>query len=153
MRKTSSAVAVALALWCAGPGCVVVSYAQAVLKSHATPLTESAQTSAENGNSQGSCHSRQPTHRKPAKSESTAANPNEQLSVPWPSRSAVSCPLANGSIVTTSRPQTNDDQRFAAAAEASKLQSQSSQRLEPLVLPPKLSNQHQLYLRSCVFLI
>jgi hypothetical protein len=63
------------------------------------------------------------------------------------------CPLANGSIAASSRPQANDEGAAALADEASAFFAYTISQPAPRAYPLRLPNQNQTYLRGCVFLI
>lgn len=149
-------MAFALMLWCAGAGCVLVSYAHAAaMNGGETTIAEPAAEQSGMMTSHGSCHvAHAHKHHKSAKIESPKTTNLEQLSLPAQSQSdsMSCCPLANGSIVTTSRSQTSYDTSIAAADTATPLAFANSDAA-PLAVPLRLPNQHHLYLRGCVFLI
>jgi len=156
--RLRSLTAVVLMLWCAGTGCVLVSYARAATTNNRHAVAADAKAPSLSGiqagaGSRSSCHAAH-TRLKAQKSNSGfGAAAIEQLPLPTTPGAMSCCPLAGGSIVTTSRPQANDEQTIASADNSLTHFSISSLHPTPLVVPHRLRNQNQIYLRGCVFLI
>ena len=136
-EKPIKVLAVALILWCAGAGCMMVSYAR-----------------AEDPEAAPACHAHRQKNRKAASSRATADRVG-QVNLPAPTRSGAlsCCPLVSGSIATASRVQVNDAHESAPAADPANNLDDFSYPSAPLAVPLRLPNQHHLYLRGCVFLI
>ena len=156
------AIALALMLWCAGTGCVLVSYAHAAMMSDAhSAAANSAKQSwggIETGaSSHGSCHAAHSrSNGRPSNSNSGAATVGEQIALPTMpvSPGAMNCcPLASGSIVTTSRAQTNDDGASFSASDALASFTYNISTPAPLAAPLRLPNRSKVYLLDCSFLI
>jgi hypothetical protein len=147
-----SIVALALMLWCAGTGCILVTSARATtgLETHSTSEVEAS------GGSHSSCHgSMAPQKVRKAHSNSGPAGV-KSLSLPaMPTSSGAMscCPLTSGSIATASRVQTNDDHLTAVSHDDLSYLPFGTQGSAPLASPLRLPNQNQTYLRCCVFLI
>jgi len=153
--KTTKALAIALMLWCAGAGCLIVSYAQASTVSSAeAEASESAHTSAGMA-SHKSCHGAQQRNNREAADAKSATAGVDQISFPAPSRSEAMncCPLTSRSIVAASRVQGLDDHKSAPAANLADDLKPFSASSTPLAVPLRLPTQNHLYLRGCVFLI
>ena len=147
--KLSKALAITLMLWCAGAGCLLVSFAREAIPRIPVDLSSASEEST----SAPACHShRQKTQE--ASTADTATNTSRRVNLPTPSRSRSMscCPLTNGSIVSASRTQTNPDQSIAPA-DNTKNPAEASFDPAPLDVPLRLPNQHHLYLRGCAFLI
>lgn len=158
-----STLAFALMLWCAGAGCVLVSYANGAAMSGANladgqsnkrKLTD---VSASAG-AHACCKARHSSSRQTSSQRESdlQSSGNFQLAVPdLPDSSEATscCPLTSGSFVVTSRSQLSDDGASNAEQRGSfsltLTNSQPAPRLDPLRLP----DQNQTYLRGCVFLI
>ena len=149
--KLSKALAIALMLWCAGAGCLLVSYARQAMPSVTVDL---ASPPSEELTDAPACHSHR-QKKQEASTANTATNTARRVSLPKPSRSRSMscCPLTNGSIVSASRAQANPDQSIAPAADNTNNPSQVPFDPAPLDVPLRLPNQHHLYLRGCAFLI
>ncbi len=150
------ALAIALMLWFAGAGCLVVSYAQlSPVASAGAETSESAEASAGMA-SHKSCHAAQQRDNQQAANTKSGPAVVDQISFPGPSRSDAMncCPLTGRSIVAASRVRVTDDHKSAPAADAANdRESSSASSPAPLVVPLRLPNQHHLYLRGCAFLI
>lgn len=158
LGKISKALAIALTLWCAGAGCVLVSYARtAAINCAETGVSESIEsTSREMASSHESCHAkRNGKNRKAAIATPAVTNTLAQFRTPAPARSGAMscCPLTSGLILSASRVQPNDNHGDAPAADASTDLELFSALSAPLDVPLRLPNQNQTYLRCCVFLI
>lgn len=160
INKLRSALALALVLWCAGTGCVLVSYANsnAIGGTGSSPaqIEESASSSAD-----GSCHARHGSQKRdevPAQTRTNAASEmstgSEQIALPEnrdPLGSMSCCPLAVGTFVVASRAHSNDSD--AALTQGQPSPSLTNFHAAPRTYPLRLPNQDQTYLRCCVFLI
>ena len=159
-RKLNSRIrpvmAIALMLWCAGTGCVLVRSAQATNLDASDSALADSMSAAEMGASQhASCHAKQAQKAgKASRSRPQLTKAVEQRNTPKPGRSdAMSCcPLVNGLFLTSSRSQTQDDAGLVAINDSPSLALMNSS-LAPLDVPLRLPNQHHLYLSGCAFLI
>ena len=149
-------IAVALMLWCAGTGCVLVRSAQATGVGAGDSALADSMNAGEMGASQhAACHAKQAQKgAKASRSRPKLTKAFEQGNTQRPGRSdAMSCcPLVNGLFVTSSRNQSKDDAGIIAINDSALLALTNSSRA-PLVVPLRLPNQHHLYLRGCAFLI
>ena len=150
--RATKTLAIALMLWCAGAGCVLVSYAQAAKVSD----DDNASAEREMGSSEHSaCHAKQgrkPQQVSSAPSQLTQSVQQRNLPKPGGSGAMSCCPLVSGSIATASRVQVDDAHESAPAADPNNLDD-FSKSSAPRTFPLRLPNQHHLYLRGCVFLL
>lgn len=159
--KLRSALALALILWCAGTGCILVSYAN----STAIGGTGSSPAQIEDlasSNSNSSCHAQHASQKqndptqKGTNATSEKSTGSEQITLPEnrdPFGSMSCCPLAVGKFVVASR--AHSDEANTATPALGELSSLSLKDfdLAPHVYPPRLPDQDRTYLRCCVFLI
>lgn len=158
-----SIMAFVLALWCAGAGCMVVSYAHTAASENRDPGNShsAVQTASRTAASMGDhscCQARRSSIKRnagEAKHESDSTSGFEQISLPespGPSGAMSCCPLRSGSfVVSTPTCSDNADESALALPDSLSLPVTSSQslRAHPLCLP----GQNQTYLRCCTFLI
>ncbi|MGQ0760815.1 MAG: hypothetical protein ACT4OT_02175 [Acidobacteriota bacterium] len=152
--KKFKTIAVALMLWCAGAGCVLVRSAQATdVGARASALADSMNAGEMGASKHAACHAKQAIG-KASRSRPQLTKAVEQRNTQRPGRSdAMSCcPIVNGLFVTSSRGQIQDDAGIIAINDSSSLALTNSSRA-PLDVPLRLPNQHHLYLRGCAFLI
>jgi hypothetical protein len=160
LRKLRSALALALALWCAGAGCMVVSYARAAAQSgdDATTIgTGFGRTSGSMG-AHSCCKARHSAKRRSASSTNAhtssdlVANLTEFSQVP---NSTVMncCPLTSGGIVVAGRQRTSNEDASVASAINSVSSFHKVVATTPGANSLRLPNQSHTYLRGCVFLI
>ena len=153
-----SLMALVLMFWCAGVGCMIVSYARASMtdSSGSTVAAEHVMSGASSSMGEHACCKAK--HRSSSATKANAQFEAEGMSLvtlpATPTQSGVMdcCPLMSGSIVTASRPQPNDRATLLHQADSSSLVLISSNP-SPLAVPLRLPNQSQTYLRVCVFLI
>lgn len=158
VRKFRFAVALGLALWCAGTGCVLVSYAHgATMRSADLGGTNSEKSLGSVTASAGShdcCKARHPALKRTARSQ-TNPDGTEQVALPEsspPDGARSCCPLTSGSFVAASRPNSNESnvssvtRNFVPPAIA-------RTGAAPAEYPLHLPNQNKAYLIDCVFLI
>ena len=155
------AIAIALALWCAGAGCMIVSYAHDASMSgpgnpapHSSGHSLSSAASASMG-THACCKARH-SSRQSAKSQSESSPDVEQIALPEspaPYGVMSCCPLTSGSILVASRSQSYNDNAFVSAQADSRALEVTNSQPAPLAIPLRLPNQNQTYLRVCVFLI
>lgn len=152
----SKTLAIALMLWCAGAGCVLVRSAQATDVGAGDSALADSMNPGEMGASQhAACHAKQAQKAgKASRSRPQLTKAFEQRNIPRPGRSdAMSCcPLVNGLFVTSSRSQTQDDASVIAINDSISFALRNSSPA-PLNVPLRLPDQHHLYLRGCAFLI
>ena len=162
ISRFRSTLAVALTLWCAGAGCLLVSYAHVAAMSGAN-LADShsnkrklSDVSASIG-AHACCKARHSSRQTSGQRESDLQSSRsfQQVAVPdLPDSSGATscCPLTSGSFVVTSRSQLSDDSASPADQRGSfslTLTNSQPVRFDLLRLP----DQNQTYLRGCVFLI
>ena len=159
IRHLRSALAFALTLWCAGAGCMIVSYAHAATMndgridskpSHFSHMTASASSHACCKARRASKQSSE-SSRKISRPQSSAGF--EQIALPEsPSPGSASCcPLTSGSFVVSAR-STNDQNSITEVADTHQPGFTSAKTSAPNY-PLHLPNQEQTYLRICSFLI
>ena len=153
--KPFKALAVALLLWCAGAGCVLVRSAQGSgVSAGDSALADSTNPGEMGGSKHAACHAKQSQKAGKTSRRSQLTKAVEQRDFPRPGRSdAMSCcPLVNGLLLTSSRGQTHADAGIVAINNSPSLAITNSPPA-PLDVPLRLPNQHHLYLRGCAFLI
>lgn len=164
ISRFRSTLAVALTLWCAGAGCLLVSYAHVAAMSGAN-LADShsnkrklSDVSASIGGDHACCKARHSSSRRTDSQRESRLQSSlsfQQVAlpdVPDSSGATSCCPLTSGSFVVTSRSQLSDDSASPADQRGSfslTLTNLQPARFDPLPLP----DQNQTYLRGCVFLI
>lgn len=162
-RKTisylRSALATALVVWCAGAGCMMVSYARGAAMSAAAAESKSADFDHASGlaAAHSCCKARHASERRMASaanhSSSTDTADLEELSKGQSSSDAISCcPLTSGTFVVSAR-QSIGNENSSALPGAGADSIVSSAAVDSPAMPLRLPNQNQTYLRCCVFLI
>ena len=156
--KPHALLAIALMFWCAGTGCMIVSYARAAA-SDSDPIV--AQMSHSIGSmtmdAHACCKAKRPSSKTVrAQSEANAAPSDfDLLTTPSaPSQTSVMdcCPLTTGSIVVSSRSQSDDNTTAAQQLNSASL-SFVGAAPQPLAVPLRLPNRAHSYLLDCAFLI
>ena len=154
ISKLRSAMAFVLTLWCAGAGCMIVSYARAdAITSQQNP------GDAPSMGSHACCKVRHSSSRRNAGS-ATSRNGSlpvfQQVAIPREpasSGAASCCPLTSGSFVVQSRSQSDDD-RVLALNHNDSLSFMLTNSQTPIrAIPLRLLSQEQAYLTCCAFLI
>ena len=155
-----SITAVALIFWCAGTGCMLVSYAHsAMVPNVALQFSEQVMNSASGSMDAHACCKARHKSAKRIKHTPELQSSNNGLSEvtlplsPVPTDAMSCCPLTSGSIVASSRAQSNDDNKSVSTQTDSFILKLSSTQPSPLAIPLRLPNRDQTYLRCCVFLI
>jgi len=165
--KFRSAIAFALILWCAGAGCMLVSYAHGAgmsgpEASHSQPGKKSWTGLSASVSTHSCCKARHGSSKQTSEagtqtlSRADSSTDVEQVSLtetPAPSGVMSCCPLTTGSFVVASRTHSNDTNSTALAQSNSLSFALTNLRPAPLAIPPRLPDQEQTYLRCCVFLI
>jgi hypothetical protein len=153
-ENLAKALAVALMLWCAGAGCVLVRSAQATAVGGDSALADSMNPGEMGASQHAACHAKHAQKAKASRSQPQLTKAFEQRNTPGPGRSdAMSCcPLVNGLFVTSSRGHAQDDAGVIALNDSTSFALTNSSPA-PLDVPLRLPNQHHLYLRVCAFLI
>jgi hypothetical protein len=161
ISKLRSALATALVVWCAGAGCMIVSYARGAAMSAAAVNTESrgaglGQVSGSAG-AHDCCKARHASQRRVASSTNHASFPDftglEELAGVPPSSDAMNCcPLTSGTFVVSGS-QSISNENVSAVQGAGAGPIVSSAAVDFPAMPLRLPNQNETYLRGCVFLI
>ena len=155
-----SAIAFALMLWCAGVGCMFVSYARAATNdSPSAPGQMNHAMGSMPMDAHACCKAKHRRGNQTERSQSSVENSqfaeSSLLTVPsTPTQSGVMscCPLTTGSIVAASRSQSSDHARVVQQSSSSSLWLIKS-RPSPLAIPLRLPNRAGSYLLDCAFLI
>ena len=157
-----SVMALALIFWCAGAGCMIVSYARVSMTEAGGPSNSVDQMMAGMSSSMDAhacCKAqrrskdrRQLRAESPASSEFLAPNLLALPSTPTQSGAMSCCPLTSGSIVIGSRSQSDDHANILDEAGSSSLLPIKSNP-PPLAVPLRLPNRANAYLLDCAFLI
>jgi hypothetical protein len=152
-----SVIAIALMFWCAGAGCMMVSYARASM-SDADASAQTADQPMAGMSAAMDAHAcckakHKAVSRVRATKPSLGSNPGEfTLPEPVSSDAMSCCPLTSGSIVVASRSQTNDNASELAQTDSSSLKFENSHQA-PVAVPLRLPNRAGSYLLDCAFLI
>ena len=156
ISKLRSALAFVLTLWCAGAGCMIVSYARPAAMTSSQSLGDAPSSMG----SHACCKARHSSSRRnpgstTSRNESPSTSGFQQVALPVePASSGATscCPLTSGSFVTQSRSQSDDDKVLALnqidSLSFALTNSQTPFRAIPLRLLSK-----QAYLTGCAFLI
>ncbi len=165
LRKFRSAITLGLILWCAGAGCMIVSYAHGAAMRGAGAANVSSNSTGW-GHASGSmgthdcCKARHKSERRVAQpitdhvsSSESSANLEGTAEVPNSSNAMSCCPLTSGTFVVTGRQRINSDDASVSQGAATVSVIHNSFAASPLAIPLRLPNQNQTYLRVCVFLI
>lgn len=156
-------MAFALIFWCAGAGCMIVSYAHASLTESSDPSDSAAHMMAGMSSAMEAhacCKAKhqsaeQQHHSRAAAPSDPALLTSSLLTLPSaPNQSGAMdcCPLTSGSIVVGSRPQSNYHAAVLHELSSSSLLPVSSNP-PPLAVPLRLPNRAHSYLLDCAFLI
>jgi len=162
-KKLRAAFAFTLVLWCAGAGCMLVSYAHGA--STANPEAASAQANgttwaglSASAGTHSCCKARHSSQHAPTiahRHVSGAAELND-VALPESSNSSEAmscCPLTSGTFLVTARQSINGDRVAVATQIDASAFVLAHMDATPLALPLRLPNQNQTYLRCCSFLI
>ena len=157
MLRFRSLLAVALMLWCAGTGCMLVSYARAMSEKPSAGPADQTAGSSMSMDAHACCKAKHRSAKTAAKAAKVTAGSNEfeVLTFPvTPTQSGVMscCPLTSGSIVVGSRSQSNDRATVLQNVDASPLLISKSDH-SPLAIPLRLPSRADSYLLDCAFLI
>jgi hypothetical protein len=148
LGKFGKLLALVLVFWCAGTGCLLVTYATA----GGTPVADLAAAASEGMRGAPSCHARREKNPKTASKTASTASVR-QLDLPAPFRSpAISCcPLTSGSIAAAYRPQSHNPP--ALTNWESEILKLVDPRTAPIASPMRRPNRVHSYLLDCAFLI
>lgn len=161
-----STLAVALMLWCAGAGCMVVSYAHGAAMSGVDNAGAQSfkRTMGDTSASAGS-HACCKAHHSSAKIGAAASHSSSRLESftgflqvalpeePAPSGATSCCPLTSGTFVPASRAESNDENASTTDQSDSFSLTLTNSPTALRAFPLRLPDQTQTYLRGCVFLI
>jgi len=152
-----SLMALALIFWCAGAGCMMVSYARGAMSEMNTP--QSAQQSMTTMSAMMDAHACCKARHSPSKHSAnsfTKSDGLERMQEALPASSSSDamscCPLTSGSIVIASRSQSNDDNSVLNHTSSSSLQLTKTNP-SILAVPLRPPNRARAYLLDCAFLI
>jgi hypothetical protein len=152
--KLLKALAIALMLWCAGAGCMMVSYAKGAMSDMDSQAPAEAHAMHMSGSMDA--HECCKAKRKGAKRSALGESPSEftQVTIPEPVQSNAMncCPLTSGSIVVASRSTSNDETPALSQTDSSAFKPSISYQ-RPLAIPLRLPNRAKSYLLDCAFLI
>lgn len=156
-KRFRHATALALIFWCAGAGCMMVSYARAEMSDMDSSAQPTEQPMAHMSGSMGAHECCKAKHRADKRTQSakrTIRSEFTQFSLPSPTQSDAMncCPLTSGSIVVASRSQSNDPASELAHPGSRSLESTHSYST-PVAIPLRLPNRAESYLLDCAFLI
>jgi hypothetical protein len=157
--KFRSALTFALMLWCAGAGCMIVSYAHAAAMSATDANSGSAVHASGSVGTHDCCKARHASEHRLA--SSTVVHTSSPWSlmdreaitdVPSSSIAVNCCPLTSGTFVVNSRERiVNENAPVSHGLEPATAVINIAET--PLAIPLRLPDQNQTYLRGCVFLI
>ena len=154
-NKFRSAVAAVLILWCAGAGCMLVSYARstAEMPDEKSSEVSAASPSCHHGGGAMPARSHRPKHLRLPR-QSPDQSPQATLTETNPTSESLSCcPLTSGAFVTGSRAQSNDASTSVTLATESGLPTLNKSASTLVAGPLRLPDQEHTYLRCCSFLI
>jgi hypothetical protein len=161
LGKLRSLLTLALVLWCAGAGCMIVSYAHAARMNGSYASARSVVRGPAPGSMETHhcCKSRRALERHVSPWQTAQALPSEffvnlELAESPNSSSVMSCcPLTSGSIVANGNSRiSNDDASELLDVDAAS-SAQNGFATTPQASSLRLPNQSHTYLRGCVFLI
>jgi hypothetical protein len=161
LRKLRSAITFGLMLWCAGAGCMIVSYARGTAMSEAGAASSSGADWGHVSGSKGAhdcCKARHKSERRVASSMTDHALSSESLAnleglkVANSSNGMSCCPLTSGTFVVNARQRISYDHASVSPGPEA-VSALIRFTATPLAVPLRLLNQNQTYLRGCVFLI
>jgi hypothetical protein len=148
LGKFGKLLALVLVFWCAGTGCMLVSYATAF----GTPVADLAPASSDGMRGAPSCHAqRQKSPKTAFKKASTASVWQVDLPAPFRSPAMSCCPLTSGSIAVAYRPQSHNPP--ALTNSESQILKLNDPRTAPVAAPMRRPKRVHSYLLDCAFLI
>jgi hypothetical protein len=163
-KKLRAALAFTLMLWCAGTGCMLVSYAHGASMANTEAASAPANGSTWTGLSASagthSCCKARHSSEHGASESSPLRGPRaagfEEAALPGSSNSSEAmscCPLTSGTFLVTARQSVRDDLASEAIKNDAPAFVLAGVNATPRAVPLRLPNQDQTYLRCCVFLI
>ena len=155
--KMSKALAIALMFWCAGAGCMMVSYAQGAMREmdSSDGMDMSSMTHMSGSmDAHACCKAKRKNARRSQAVSQSKFSEFKEFTVPAPAQSAAMscCPLTSGSIIFASRSNGNDDASVLSNTDSSTCKLSSSNQ-KPVTPPLRLPNRAHSYLLDCAFLI
>ena len=151
-----SVIAMALMFWCAGAGCMMVSYARAAMNEDTSAQTVEQPMAGMSApmDAHGCCKAKHKSLAQAHPRTRSVAGDLKEFTLPAsePSGAMSCCPLTSGSIVVGSRSQTNDHASELAQTNSASLKLASSNQ-KPVAIPLRLPNRARSYLLDCAFLI
>jgi hypothetical protein len=166
ISRFRSTLAFALIFWCAGAGCMIVSYAHgAAMSGGASAGAQSLEQTLGGVSAAAGSHACCKAHHSSSKIGAAASHSSSRLEsftgflqvalpeAPGPSGASNCCPLTSGSFVPASRAESKDEN--ASIRDQSDSLSLILTSSQPALhfYPLRLPDQNQTYLRGCVFLI
>jgi len=157
LSRPRAVIAIALMFWCAGAGCMMVSYARGVMsdENSSMPAAEHSMSMLAAMDAHACCKDshRSLTPKHQAAKRALDINLREfTLPSPAPAGVMSCCPLTSGSIVVASRTQTNDSAYELADTESASFKLENSHQTT-VAAPQRLPNRARSYLLDCAFLI
>jgi len=154
--KLLKPLAIAMMFWCAGAGCMMVSYAKGATSEMDSPAASDAPAMHHMSGSMDAHACCKAKRRGAKRSNSAESTPSEftEFSIPVPvqGNSMNCCPLTSGSIVVASRSTSSDEAPALSQTQSSDFKLLPSER-KPVVAPLRLPNRAESYLLDCAFLI
>jgi hypothetical protein len=155
--RPRSIITIALIFWCAGAGCMMVSYARGAMsdENSSTPAAEHSMPMSAAMDAHACCKARHTSLALKHVAQPAIDINLREFTIPSPAPAGAMscCPLTSGSIVVASRSQTNDSACETADTSASSLKLDNSHKPPVTVAPPRLPNRARSYLLDCAFLI
>jgi hypothetical protein len=149
----SKALAIALMFWCAGTGCMMVSYARAEMSDMDSSAQPAEQPMAHMSTAMDAHACCKAKHKSAKRTKPTHRSIDTEFTVPPIQTGAMSCcPLTSGSLVVASRSQSNDRGSALIETDSSSLNLSNSDHT-PVAVPLRLPNRAESYLLDCAFLI
>jgi len=151
-----SLLAIALILWCAGAGCMMVSYTRGAMADVDTqPSAEQSMAGrSASMDAHACCKARHSSSKRPASLFKSAGPELMPEALPPSSSTDVMscCPLTSGSIVIAARSQSTDDNSVLNHTDSSSLKLTKTN--SPIfAVPLRPPNRARAYLLDCAFLI
>jgi len=152
-----SLLAIALIFWCAGTGCMMVSYTRGAMADVDTQQSaeQSMAGMSASMDAHACCKARHSSSKRSADSFTKSATPELTPEALPPSSSTdvmSCCPLTSGSIVIAARSQSAGDNSVLNHTGSSSLQLTKTNS-PPLAVPLRPPNRARAYLLDCAFLI
>ena len=160
IRNSRYAIALALIFWCAGTGCMIVSYARAEITGASS--SQAHEHMVRGAGASTDAHACCKAHHKAERGRTlkrthrySSDGALTQISLPEssvPGGVMNCCPLTSGSIVVASQSHSNGDASVLSHGNSSLLALTSSNP-RPVAIPLWLPNLANSYLLGCAFLI